>query len=91
MPDYALHDAVQLVPRKDLDALPVAFQDGRGMGSIPNWSCPPQGQSLAFSAQEVVGDALRTWLPPEAPFTHCFRSSYLPVFGLRDLWLSQGV
>ena len=42
--DYALHDAIQLVPRKDLDALPVAFQDGGGMGSIPDWSCPPQGK-----------------------------------------------
>ena len=37
--DYALHDAIQLVPRKDLDALPVAFQDGGGMGSVPDWSC----------------------------------------------------
>ena len=43
--DYALRDAVQLVPRKDLDALPVAFQDGGGMGSIPDWSCPPQGKA----------------------------------------------
>ena len=42
--DYALRDAVKLVPRKDLDALPVAFQDGGGMGSRPDWSCPPQGK-----------------------------------------------
>ena len=33
-----------LVPRKDVDALPVAFQDGGGMGSRPDWSCPPQGK-----------------------------------------------
>ena len=42
--DYALHDAIKLVPAKPMDALPVAFQDGGGLGSSPDWSCPPQGK-----------------------------------------------
>ena len=36
--DYALHDAIKLVPVKPMDALPVAFQDGGGLGSSPDWS-----------------------------------------------------
>ena len=27
-----------------MDALLVAFQDGGGLGSSPDWSCPPQGK-----------------------------------------------
>ena len=51
--DYALRDAIQLVPRKDLDALPVALQDGGGRGSSPDWSCPPQGKdNLLFSLRK---------------------------------------
>ena len=42
--DYALHDAVNLVPAKPMDALLGAFRDGGGLGSSPNWSCPPQGK-----------------------------------------------
>ena len=42
--DYALHDAIKLVPGKQMDALPVAFQDGGGLGSSPDWSRPPQGK-----------------------------------------------
>ena len=42
--DYALNDAIHLVPAKPMDALPVAFQDGGGLGSSPDWSCPPQGK-----------------------------------------------
>ena len=42
--DYALHDAIKLVPGKEMDALPVAFQDGGGLGSSPDWSCPPRGK-----------------------------------------------
>ena len=42
--DYALHDAIKLVPVKPMDALPVAFQDGGGLGSSPDWSRPPQGK-----------------------------------------------
>ena len=90
--DYALRDAIQLVPRKDLDALPVAFQDGGGMGSIPDWSCPPQGKdNLLLSLRTRWLGIFRAGLPSEAPFAHCFRSSYLPFFGLRDFALSQGV
>ena len=43
--DYSLRDAIKLVPAKEMDALPVAFQDdGGGLGSSPDWSCPPQGK-----------------------------------------------
>ena len=42
--DYALNDAIKLVPAKPMDALPVAFQDGGGLGSSPDWSHPPQGK-----------------------------------------------
>ena len=40
--DYALSDAIKLVPAKSMDALPVAFQDGGGLGSAPDWSHPPE-------------------------------------------------
>ena len=42
--DYALNEAIKLVPAKSMDALPVAFQDGGGLGSSPDWSHPPQGK-----------------------------------------------
>ena len=51
----ALHDAIQLVPPKDLDALPIAFQDSGGMGSIPQWSCPSQ-------CKDNLLPSLRRWL-----------------------------
>ena len=51
----ALHDAIQLVPPKDLDALPIAFQDSGGMGSILQWSCPSQCKDNPLPS-------LRRWL-----------------------------
>ena len=80
----ALHDAIQLVPPKDLDALPIAFQDSGGMGSIPHWSCPSQ-------CKDNLLPSLRRWLGmlPELGFPWRLRSHTCPfsdseIFSFRE-------
>ncbi|CAE7210922.1 unnamed protein product [Symbiodinium sp. CCMP2592] len=41
--DLSLLSAVGRIPIKDFGVPPFAFQDGGGMGSCPDWSCPPPG------------------------------------------------
>ena len=48
--DLSLRAALGLLPIKDFGVPPFSFQDGGGMGSSPDWSCPPCGMPNKLAA-----------------------------------------
>ncbi|CAE7033490.1 unnamed protein product [Symbiodinium natans] len=54
--DLTVAEAKQLLPSKPFGNPPFAFQDGGGIGSCPDWSCPPPG------TPNVLLDLRQSWM-----------------------------
>ncbi|CAE7307489.1 unnamed protein product [Symbiodinium natans] len=54
--DLTVTEAKQLLPSKPFGNPPFAFQDGGGIGSCPDWSCPPPG------TPNVLLDLRQSWM-----------------------------